>query len=326
MPSPTQNAPAGIGFILLAMLAISFNDMTIKLLSGGYPLHQIVFFRSFIGIFFSLALVQMEGGWRILKTDRPGLHLFRAFMLVIANLCFFSALASLQLAEVTAIFFAAPLFITLLSIPILGEKVGAMRVAAVAVGFVGVLIMVRPWQSGDARSAAWFIYLLPLMAALTYALNQLLTRKLGVASKASALAVYAQGTFIIVTLIFWAVAGDGRFAEGLENDSLVFVLRAWIWPQGADWWFLGGLGLSSAIVGYSLAQAYRLADAATLSPFEYAGLPLAILWGFVIWGDWPSLPVFAGIALIVGAGLFVFLRERQKGRLVASHRRAPRRY
>lgn len=326
MPDTSQNAAAGIGFILLSMLAISFNDMTIKLLSGGYPLHQMVFFRSIIGIVFTLMLVKYEGGWRILKTNRPGLHLVRALMLVIANLTFFSALASLQLAEVTAIFFIAPLIITLLSIPILGEKVGPLRLGAVAVGFVGVLIMVRPWDSGVGRDAPWFIYLLPAIAATTYATNQVLTRKLGATSRASALTVYVQATFIVVTAVFWMVAGDGRFAEGLENDSLIFILRTWVWPTGHDLWLFGGLGLASAIVGFSMAQAYRLADAATLSPFEYTGLPLAILWGYVIWDDWPAPPVMAGIVLIIGSGLFVFLRERQKGRGLVTRKRVHRRY
>ncbi|WP_272008813.1 DMT family transporter [Roseovarius sp. ZX-A-9] len=313
-----QKPAAGIGFILVGIVAISINDMLIKLLSGGYPLHQMVFTRSVIGIVFTLMLMQIEGGWHILRTRAPGLHLLRAMMLVLANLTFFSALASLPLAETTAIFFIAPLLITLLSIPFLGEKVGPLRIGAVIVGFVGVVIMVRPWESGETRPAAWYIYLLPLLAALTYAINQLLTRKLGATSKASAMTAYVQVNFIIVTLVFWAIAGDGRYAVGIENESLIFLLRAWVWPQGRDVWLFLGLGLNSAVIGYALAQAYRLADAGTIAPFEYTGLPLAIFWGWMIWGEWPAPLVMVGIALILGSGLFVFLRERQKGRLVSA--------
>ncbi|QIE45659.1 DMT family transporter [Pseudohalocynthiibacter aestuariivivens] len=321
-----HNPAVGIGFILFGIVAISINDMLIKVLSGGYPLHQMVFTRSIIGIVFSLMLVQMEGGWRILKTNTPGLHLLRAMMLVVANLTFFSALASLPLAETTAIFFIAPLLITLLSIPFLGEKVGPLRIGAVVVGFAGVVIMVRPWEGGDSRPVAWYVYLLPILAALTYAINQLLTRKLGVASKASAMTVYVQVNFIVVTLIFWAIAGDGRYAVGIENESLIFLLRAWEWPQGRDVWLLLGLGLNSAVIGYALAQAYRLADAGTIAPFEYIGLPLAIFWGWMIWGEWPTPMVMIGIILVLGSGLFVFLRERQKGRRLVSGKRVHRRY
>jgi len=326
MSTRSHNPAAGIGFILLAMFAISINDTLIKFLSGGYPLHQMVFTRSAIGIVFSLLLVQWEGGWRILKTATPGLHLLRAMMIVVTNICFFLALATLALAEVTSIFFAAPLIITLLSIPVLGEKVGPLRIGAVVVGFIGVIIMVSPWETGGAREAPFYVYLLPLIAAFTYAINQVLTRKLGVTSKASALAVYVQANFLVVCAAFYLIAGDGRFAEGLESESLIFLLRAWVMPEGRDIWLFAGLGFASAVVGYTLAQAYRMADAATVAPFEYIGLPLAIFWGWVVFGELPNAVMLVGITLILGSGLFVFLRERQKGRRVVRAKRVHRRY
>ena len=279
---------AGIGFIVLAMLAISVNDMLIKHLSGGYPLHQMVFIRSAIGILVSLILVQVEGGFAILKTRRPFLHAARGLLIVTSNLSYFTALAVISLAEATALFFVAPLLITLLSIPLLGEKVGPLRLGAVAVGFAGVLVMLRPWESSAERAVSLVILLLPVVAALTYALNQLLTRKLGVDSKASAMAVYIQATFIVVSLGFFAFAGDGHYAAGTDNASLIFLLRAWVWPEGDDRWLFLGLGLNSAVIGYSISQAYRLADAATVAPFEYVGLPLAVFWGWMIWGELPG--------------------------------------
>lgn len=328
MTAPTSHhqPAAGIGFILIGILAISLNDMLIKLLSGGYPLHQMVFTRSAIGIVFSLMLVQFEGGWRILRTRDPGLHLLRGVMLVTANLTFFSALAVLPLAEATAIFFIGPLLITLISIPVLGEKVGPLRLGAVFVGFIGVVIMTRPWQSADAREVSFLIYTLPVLAALTYAINQVLTRKLGATTKASALAVYLQGLFIFVSLGFWAITGDGRYAQNTTNESLIFLMRAWVWPEGNDLYLFIGLGLNSAIVGYTLAQAYRLAPAATVAPFEYLGLPLAVFWGWMMWAELPGSTVLAGITLILGAGLFVFLRERQKKRNLVSAKQVLRRF
>ncbi len=326
LPDRAQSPAAGIGFIMIGMFTISINDMLIKTLSGGYPLHQMVFIRSAIGIAFSLILVKFEGGWGILRTKTPGLHMLRGLMIVIANLTFFAALAVLPLAEATAVFFVAPLMITLLSIPFLGEKIGPMRISAVAVGFVGVVIMTRPWQAGDEREISLMIYLLPVLAALTYAFNQVLTRKLGATTKASALAVYVQGMMVTVSFGFWVIAGDGHFVGAGSNESLVFLLRAWVMPEGWDMLLFIGLGLNSAIIGYVLAQAYRLTDAATVAPFEYIGLPLAIFWGWAIWGEWPSAMTFAGIGLILGAGLFVFLRERQKQRPLLGRKRVHRRY
>ena len=325
-PARIQNPTAGIAFILLGVTAISVNDMLIKFLSGGYPLHQMVFTRSAIGIVFSLIMVQFEGGWQVLKTGQPGLHALRGLLIVVANMSFFAALAVLPLAEATAVFFVGPLMITLLSIPVLGEKVGPLRIGAVVVGLLGVVVMTRPWDTGGAREVPVYVYLLPVFAALTYALNQVLTRKLGVASKASAMAVYIQASFILISAAFWVVAGDGRFAEGLRNESLIFLLRAWVWPEGRDIWLFIGLGFNSAIIGYCLSQAYRMADAAVVAPFEYIGLPLAIFWGWVVWGDLPGPVVMAGIALILGAGLFVFLREAQQKRYIVSRGRIHRRY
>ncbi|WP_300059889.1 DMT family transporter [uncultured Roseobacter sp.] len=314
---PQNRAGLGIAFVIAGMVAISINDMLIKQLSGGYPLHEIVFLRSGIGILISLMLVQVEGGWQILKTRRPVLHTIRGLLIVVANMTYFIALAAIPLADATALFFAAPLFITVLSIPILGEKVGVMRMTAVVVGFGGVVIMQRPWADADTLDASRLVLLLPVLSALTYALNQLMTRKLGVESKASALAVYIQATFIVVSLGFYVVAGDGRFAEGVENPSIQFLFRAWVWPADGDWWVMLGLGLNAAIIGYCLSQAYRMADAATIAPFEYVGLPLAVFWGWLIFAELPVWEVWAGIALILGSGLFVFLRERQKARIIA---------
>lgn len=225
---PQNRAGLGILFVLAGVFAISINDMLIKQLSGGYPLHEIVFLRSAIGLMFSMIMVQMEGGWHILKTRRPFLHLIRGLLIVVANMSYFVALAAIPLADATALFFAAPLFITLLSIPILGEKVGLFRMSAVLIGFSGVIIMQRPWADADSLQASRLVLLMPVLAALTYALNQLMTRKLGVESKASALSVYIQATFIVVSVGFYVVAGDGRFAEGIDNPSTQFLLRAWV--------------------------------------------------------------------------------------------------
>jgi len=315
-----NNPVRGILFVVVGMSCISVNDMLIKLLSGGYPLHQMVFFRSIIGIVFTLILLQAEGGFRLLRTDRPFLHLARGLLIVVSNMAFFAALAVIPLANATALFFVAPLFITLLSVPILGEVVGPRRLGAVLVGFAGVLVMLSPWSTAADAADAGLILLLPLLSAFTYALMQILTGRLGVAAKASAMAVYIQGTFLVVSAAFWAIAGDGRFEHAVEHPSLQFFLRAWRWPDGGDIWPFLCLGLMSGIIGYALSQAYRSAPAATVAPFEYVAMPLSIMWGWLFWSEFPDSRAFAGIALIVGAGIYVFLREGKRRRPVATQR------
>lgn len=316
MTTASNRAGLAIAFVLFGVLCISLNDMLIKQLSSGYPLHQIVFFRSAIALMITLVFLQFEGGFAALRTDRPLLHVFRGVLVVIANMAFFLALAVLPLADATALFFVAPLFITLLSIPLLGEKVGPLRIGAVVIGFIGVIIMQRPWETGDSLPASRIVLLLPVLAAFTYALNQLMTRKLGVNAPASTLAIYIQATFLIVSIGFYLVAGDGRFAANTTNASMEFLLRAWIWPAPQDRWALLAMGVNGALIGYALSQAYRLADAATVAPFEYIGLPLAVFWGLVIFGDLPTWEVWTGIALIIASGLFVFFREKAKAKRV----------
>jgi S-adenosylmethionine uptake transporter len=316
--APRQTASRAVAFILVAMLCISVNDMLIKLLSGGYPLHQIVFVRSAIGICFTLILLRFEGGFGLLKTDRHLLHGVRAGCIVAANMLYFLALSVMPLGAATALFFVAPLFITLLAIPVLGEPVGRQRLLAVLVGLLGVAIMAAPGVDwGDIPRWALF---LPVLAAACYALMQVLTRKLGANSAASAMAVYIQSAFILVSLAFFIVAGDGRFAERFTSEPMQFLLRAWIWPESGDFWIFGLLGVLSGMIAYGLSQAYRLGTASVVASYEYVALPLAIFWGWLVFGEVPRSAVWVGTALIAAAGLYVFARERARDRALASGR------
>ncbi|MEQ6247841.1 DMT family transporter [Sulfitobacter sp. HNIBRBA3233] len=305
------SAQLGILCMICAMFAISLNDMLIKALSGGYPLHQIVFVRTAIGLVFTLALLRWEGGWHLLKTRAPGLHLLRATLLVGANTIFYAAFVTMPLATANALYFVAPLLVSLLSVPILGERIGLRRILAILAGFVGVLVMLAPQMRG-ADAIGW-LALLPVIAASCYALMAVLTRMLGREARASALAFYAQAAFLVVSLAVFAVAGQGQFLKEGANDSLVFLLRPWVWPAEGDWAPFIGLGLTSAVVGYTISQAYRLANAATVAPFEYILLLFALFWGWTVFGEWPQPLVFVGAAIIVAAGIYVFLRERRGG-------------
>ena len=306
---PANDPRLGIALICLGMMVITVNDSIVKALSDRYPLHEIVFVRAIVALLFSLAVLRFEGGLRALRTGRPAAHIARGLCMVAANLAFFGALASIPLADATALFFVAPLLITLLSIPFLGEKVGIRRFSAVAVGFVGVLVVLRP-GAGELEHDRLTL-LLPMAAALAYATMQILTRKLRASAPASAMAVYIQGMFIAVSLGFFAVAGDGRFAEGMENRSWLFLFRAWVWPTPEHWLILVLLGGLSGFIAYALTQAYRLADAATLAPFEYVALPSAIALGWLVFDHLPDLWVLLGCALIAGSGIYVYWRERK---------------
>jgi drug/metabolite transporter (DMT)-like permease len=308
----------GVLCLVLGMVVLSLQDSLIKWMSGDYPLHEIVFTRSCVAILLTVYFAHLEGGIGLLRTRRLSLQLTRGLLMVIANICYFLALAAMPLAEAAAIFFIAPLLITMLSVPFLGERVGPWRWAAVLAGLAGVVVMLRPGE-GLVETAA----LLPLGAALAYAIMQMLTRRLGGTDRASTLAFYVHICFIVAGAGFGIIAGDGRFAGG-GHPSLEFLLRGWVWPSAFDGFLMLSCGVLIAVAGYLLSQAYRIAEANLLAPFEYTAMPFAVLWGVLWWGDWPDATAFLGMALIVGSGLVVFYRETLHGHLVAARRPIPR--
>ena len=311
MSDPSVNTGRwGIACMIAGMFFISINDMLIKSMSGEYPLHQLVFMRSFFAIFFSLILLKWEGGWRLLNTGRWGLHILRAVLVVFANSAIYAAIVAMPLATANAIYFVAPLFVTLLSIPVLGEQVGLRRFVAIGIGFAGVLLMMVPQFGGGQDSLGWVV-ILPVLAAAGYASMSVLTRKLGATSRASALATHIQVSFIIISGMMYFAAGDGRYVDETTNDSLRFLLRPWVWPASGDWLPILGLGLIAGAVGYLMSQAYRLSRASVVAPFEYILLIFALFWGWTVFEEWPQPVVFAGAAIVIASGVFVFLREGQ---------------
>ncbi len=309
-PRVLGQSPTVIGILCVvgASIAFSANDMTVKWLSGDYPLHQIVLVRAVVAMLLTLAIiVPLEGGWSNLKTRRPFIHLLRGLAVVVANMTFFVGLVTLPLGEATAIFFMAPLFITAFSVLFLREAVGLRRWLAVVAGLIGVIVVLRP-----GATFQWAA-LLPMVAAVAYALLQIMTRKIGVTDKASTMAFYIQLTFIIVCSVIGLSLGDGRYAGG-GNANIEFLTKAWVWPPLQDIGIMAALGVFSAIGGYLISQGYRLCEAALVAPFEYLTMPLAVFWSVLIWNDWPDLVAWIGISLIAGAGLYVFYRETIVGR------------
>ncbi len=293
----------GIVFITSAMFVFSLQDVTIKWISDSYPIHQIVFVRSLVGILPILFIVHLEGGLKTLRTQRPFLQFGRAMATFCAFTFFYLALAALPLADTVALFFSAPLFVTLLSVYFLGEKIGWRRWAAVTIGFIGVIIMLHPGVSAIDPAA-----ILATLSAIAYAIAAVLTRRLGVTDTSSSMTFYAAIFYLVFSAIIAAVVGMRTISTG-HHASLQFLLRAWSVPPLPDFGYFILLGLIWAVAFYLLTQAYRVSRATTVTPFEYTAVPLAIFWGFLIWREFPNGFVLLGMCLVVGSSLYILWRE-----------------
>ena len=278
-------------------------DAIIKWLSGGYPLHEIVLARTLVALILTVIMVHFEGGLGLLNTKRSKLHVTRGVLVAIANMSFYLSLAVMPIAQATGLFFIAPLLITGLSGPMLGEHVGWRRWVAIGVGFIGVILI-----SGVGSGMINVMAFMPLIAALAYALVQVLARRLGCTDKASVMSFYISIVFLVISLAFWAIAGNGQYL-GVGGENLSFLLRPWVMPNSHDIGLMLICGVLVAAAGYLLNQAYRVSMANVIAPFEYVALPLAILWGWLFWNEIPSFSTLLGIVLIGCAGLYVFVRE-----------------
>lgn len=316
---PRPATMAGAVWAMAAVFLFSTNDFLIKFLSGDYALHQIVLIRSVVGLAVVLGvIVPLSGGLPALRTQRLGIHIVRGLCVVFANLCFFLGLAALPLAEAVAVFFVSPLLISVASVVFLGESVGPRRWGAIFVGLIGVLIVLRPGTEAFQPAS-----LLPLLAALGYAGLHTLTRKIGGTEGATAMIFYVQMTFIVTSAVIGLALGHGAFA-GSGDPSLEFLLRGWGTPSMEDLAIMAFVGIASAGGGYAIGQAYRQSEAALVAPFEYAAMPLSVFWGWLIFDELPDSVAFAGITLILLAGLMLVWREAAARRTTVSRPPVPR--
>ena len=269
--------------MLLAVAIFSCMDALIKWLSATYPTIEIVFFRSSFA-FLPLLPALLQGGRAALRTRRPLAQAGRAAIGVVSMFGFFYCFRLMPLADVFGIAFSAPIFVTALSVPMLGEKVGIRRWSAVVVGFVGVLVMLRP-DTGMFASASW----IALLATLLYALGQIFVRDLTKTETTACIVFY-------VTLTTTIVSGS----------ALPFL---WVTPSWRDAPLLAAVGILGGVAQLAFTRAFRLAPAAVISPFDYTGLLYAGALGYYVWGDVPTATFLVGAAIVMASGLYILYRE-----------------
>ena len=305
MKSLSSNAQ-GVGFLVLGMLIFSLQDVAVKWIGGDYPVLEIVVFRSLTALPLTLLFFRFEGRRGLPTTPRPKLEYIRGLFYFLSYTTYFMGLAALPLAEIAAIKFSGPLMITFLSVVLLGEVVGPRRWVALLVGFMGVLLIVRPGVAAFNMGSVFI-----LISVLFYALAAILTRRLQTTDSSATMAYYSSLVYLLATaLLIPVVALVGDFPGA--HPSIAFLFRVWAVPSPVDGIIMAGLGLVWAGGMYFIARAYSVSLASVVAPFEYVALPINVLWGFALWNELPALTTWAGAFLALASGLYVLYRERRE--------------
>lgn len=312
LPAPTQNSSlTGIILIISGGFIFSIQDVIIKYISGSYPVHEIVFLRSLFAILPIFAIVRMEGGFHLLRMHNIRYHIIRGVLMFFSYTAYYLAIAAIPLSLAVTLFFCCPLFITVLSVIFLKEKMDTKGWAAVFSGFMGVLVIMGPDLAVTGRAGLFTNHYGPFLAVLSgffYAVNAVCTRKFGIHESGSSLVFYPILTYLLFGGLLWMAIGDGRFAT-YENRNMAFLLRSWTLPGTRDLFLLLVLGFVAAGGTYCLSQAYRITKASVAAPFEYFAIPISVIWGYLFWREAPGPVQILGIIMIIAGGIYVLKRR-----------------
>lgn len=275
----------GISFAVIAVFVLSVQDALVKWLAADYTIVQILFVRSVVMLFPVFFMLQRRHGLVGLRTRRPLGHLLRLTFNLVAFMAFFVGLARLPFADAMALMMTAPIIMAVLSGPLLGEYARGKTWLAILIGFIGVLVMVGPTgENADLLGASSV-----LAGSLAYTLLMIQTR-------------YLSSTESNESMVFFS-------AVGIALITACVVPLYWQTPTAANAVLLVLVGFVSALGHTLLVQAYRFAPVYLLGPFDYTALIWAILIGFFVWREVPSVAMLSGATLIVGCGLYLYLRE-----------------
>ena len=272
--------------MIIGICCLGINDVIVKGLSFKFPVWEIIFFRAVGGIFISILLI-IYFGWKKLITKKPVAHAIRAFSSVICVILYFFGIKYLLLAENQAIFHSAPIIATILAFPVLGEKFGFHRLFAIALGFIGVLIILKP------GTGLFNIYsIIPLVSAFFMAIAYLSTR-------------YLMSTESSIAIIFY-------YSSALLLTSIIFFPSNFIMPNNFEFVPLFILGIMGSLGHYFLSQAAKYAEVKVITPFEYTSLIFVSILGYIFYQEVPDISVYIGAIFIVISGIYIVYREQKQ--------------
>ncbi len=303
----TDNRALATLCVLIAVGLASAQDAVVKYMSSGYPAYEALLFRCIGSLPVLAVMLWREGNWSLATPLWPRV-LLRSVILAIAYLSFVLAIAAMPIANAVAIYFTMPFFVAGLAGPLLGERVRFHRWMAIIAGFIGVLVMVRP-GAGVFEPAA----LLALLSAMGYAAGQMLGRPLSQKVAPIVIATWQNFVYAGVAVAMAVLFNTVDFGS-FSHPSMIFMSRPWVWPGAFDAALLLGHGVFAGCAMILFINAYRLAEANFVAPFEYSAMIWAVGYGLLLFGDFPDAATWAGAVIVVVAGILMLLRDRQLDR------------
>ena len=302
----TIDSGGGAFVLVFGLFLFSIQDIIIKHFSDAYSVLQIVFLRGLIATLIMLLLLYWLRETIPLLSRRPKLMLARGLLGFSSYISYYLAVAAMPLAEVVAITFTMPLFVTAMSAFILRERVGVRRWSAVVIGFIGVVIILSP--QGEFNSLA---VVFAFIASITYASHTIITRLLGNHDHPLTIAFNTIIVFTVASGLISLLLLGGLLAVESEHPSLAFFGRDWSMPNSFDLALMLVIGLIAVIGFYCLSRAYCSAEASAIAPFEFTYILWAVLFGYLFWSEVPGATTVVGVLILVSSSLYIWYRERQ---------------
>ena len=282
----------GFLYMFLSIIGFSLMDVIVKW-SVDYPIGQILFFRGFFGIIFYFFIIPRDRLHNFYQTKRPGLHLLRCLSGLIALVAIFIALRELPLATVVSISFAAPIFTTIFSIFLLSEKVGIFRWLAVLIGFIGILVITEP---GISELNIYYIF--PIIFCLGLSYVAITIRQLSTTEPVWLISFY--------------------FSLSITLLSFLTIPGGWVMPSFNHLILLTFIGLFGGVANLWLSQSYKFSEVSLVTPLKYLALVFAIIFGYFIWGEIPTIKTLIGAFLVIISTLIIFRREIYNKKIITS--------
>ncbi len=308
----TNQNTKGIFFIMTGMAFFSIQDSLIKYIYEDVALFELYFGRTLIQSIILFSFVLLTKKTIILKTHYPVLTLVRVVCFFFGFSFFYISLTFMTLAMTSALFFSCPFFMSMFAKFFLKEKIGIRRWSAIFVGFIGVLIVLNP-----SLEEFNFFKLAPVACALCYATSMTITKY--TSSKDS---IYTQMTWLYIFAIFasiiiFLVSGDGKF-NNFSDSTMQFIFREWFTNPAEAWPYVLVMGIVASISFFCVFSAYSIASPSIVSLFEYSYIVWAMLAGYILFETVPVPRTFIGAAIIIGAGFYIYYREKVKGQMIAT--------